>query len=225
MRSQCMNSGIRPKFKFNKVPNEFVSLRVLTLVAEVMNSYSKSATIPRGARKFYKLVTADNSQIIDGRIVSAAVSNTSKKGPSGGSLEAEKITKGNSDFAADKFLTSTLPRHTSNSSSTKVTLRKKCKPQHRNQQMNDNLKSIIRTSRFCSVPKESVGENSLLSAFKKAKAKPKLRMSFVSKSAFEESEDKRLLHSRSIPKGWIPGVDFSRDMEVFFFTVNDANLF
>lgn len=209
-----MNSGIRSTLKFNEVPNEFVSSIVLTPVADDMNGFQKRATIPREARKFYKLVTADNSQIIDGRIVSA-VSNKSQKWLLWGSLEeikqsTEKITKGNSDFAADKFLASTLP---------KVTLRKKSKPQHRNQQMNDNLKSIIRTSRVCSVRKESFGENSLFSAFKKAKAKPKLRISLASKNAFEETEDKRLLHSRSMSKGWIPGVDFSRDMEVFFFTV------
>ncbi len=205
-----MNSRITSTVNLNESPKESVSSMVLSPVADdVMNGFEKITIIPREARNFYKLVTADVSQICDGRIV-PTVADTSQKGP----LGSQKISQGNADFTPDKSLTSTpQPQHTSKSSSTKVTFRKKFKPQHRDPQMNENLKGIIRTSRFCFVPKECVHENS---AFKKVRAKTKLRKPLPSKNPFDESEYRKLDFGR-VSRDWVPGVEFSRDMEVFFF--------
>ena len=160
----------------------------------------------------YKFVTADNSQIFDGRVLSEGITSRIKRNDTIGNSsifaeDQDTENESNSDLSSAPSQESQTPTTPSN-----MHRRQKSQPQHRDSTVNQNVSSIMRTPRFSA---DYCKEPSNKSPSRKIN---KLSQSLPPRRGRNPDKDMSCLLKRSASSGWIPGVEFSSAMEVYLFT-------
>ena len=153
-------------------------------------------------KQFYKFITADKSQICNGRIYPAVKDSSSARNP-------KKENESNTDSSptpSQELQQSTTP--------SKIHYRKKSHPRHRNPVINRNVSSIMHAPRFSSAHQKTEMSSS--------DSSPSQRNSELSKSLppqrrISQTLDLTSVLQRSASSSWTPGVEFSSAMEVYFF--------